>query len=194
MMAHARPWTAEEDARIRDLWDSFPARRIATALSRPVDKVRLHAYELGLVRKPTAQPKSIVVGKARPATQPRPMQSPAPISSRYESYTGCGRPFVFSGISGSPPSVLVSHEERIQSLPPRSDLVDAGDCRMDWRRESGRRQLGVAVLAFLRPERDVVERLLDPFLRQFARRIRGEMWELPGRDVEDWLRERRRAS
>lgn len=66
----ARPWTDEEDQRLRDLYAAeTPVRKIATELGRPHSTVALRAKKLGLASKRTdtvaATTTRVVDAKAR---------------------------------------------------------------------------------------------------------------------------------
>jgi hypothetical protein len=185
-MGRAAPfWGPNDDTRLQDLWQSFTVRQIAKAMGRHTDVIRDHAAGLGLPTKLRTAAKSISLrGSPREAE---------PDDWRF-SCSGVGRSFVFAGRlrRGTLPAVVVKDQVgRIVPLPPRSDLVDAGDGRLDWQTTSGRQQLAVAILGYLRPNTPLVS-FIDPFLAEFTPTIHGRQWNLPGAEVESWLHSRTR--
>ena len=191
----APPWNSDDDTRLQDLWQSFTVRQISKAMGRQASVILEHALGLGLATKLRTERKSISLRGSPREAEPtnveytRRLRATAFRDWRF-SFTGVGRTFVFSGQlcrRDQPAVIVVDQVGRVRPLPPRSDLVNAGDWRLDWRMASGRRQLAVAILGFLRPETPL-ERLIDPFLGEFAVKINGRQWDLPGREVEAWLR------
>ena len=192
----APPWGPNDDTRLQDLWQSFTVRQISKAMGRHTDVIRDHANGLGLPTKLRTSAKSISLRGTPLAAQPTNVEYTrrlrAAVSDDWRfSCTGVGRSCLFSGVlrRGDQPAVIVLDQVgrgRVLLLPPRSDLVDAGDSRLDWRTASGRRQLAVAILGYLRPDTPLVS-FIDPFLSHFSATIDGRKWSLPGSEVEAWL-------
>lgn len=112
-------------------------------------------------------------------------------TERHYRYTGTGRLVTYSATPRPTPAVWIWAGYDPMPLPPRSDLLDAGDWSLDWRTPAGRRQLAVAILAYHRPDRRLIATLLDPFLAAFTPRLAAPAgWTLAGRDVDDWIRSR----
>ena len=193
----APPWGPNDDTRLQDLWQSFTVRQIAKAMGRHTDVIRDHADGLGLPTKLRSAHKSISLRgsprEAEPTNVEYTRRLRASVSDDWRfSCTGVGRSFVFAGRlrRGTLPAVVVKDQVgRIVPLPPRSDLVDAGDGRLDCQTTSGRQQLAVAILGYLRPNTPLVS-FIDPFLAEFTAIIQGRQWNLPGPAVEAWLRGR----
>lgn len=188
-MARKRPWTEEELAKLQDLWQTLTPADIELSFGRNRNVIRMKAKELGLPKKPRTPPISIVLrGSPHACAIPSKCAS-GPLRWK-SSYAGVGNSVTFCGSIDRQRRchvTAVSPEGRVQPLPPLLHLADYGG-RLDWRDDNGRLQLAVAILGWLRPDAGTVGQLLQPFLRRFGARLTGDLWELPGRDLETWLK------